>query len=254
MTEREETLAEEEQTAAADESDVSRTMSRTDNRFESFNDESSASFSSLMMGLIAPRAVLIQVVPILTPLALYAGFIAGTPPFVSWEGEKSKLFAPLYIRHSQALEIARHREKRESGENSSAKDRGIEWIINLKVISVFAESRGLQFAYNSFRYSYKLHINNCTLFILIQTFSVAMSIGLLQSSALFWLICSFFIYIPFMIILSLDLIILLGKAADIRDSDWVRQSPTPSLSFLHYNTPPRHSKRSVNIGQSWLIS
>jgi len=65
-------------------------------------------YASILYGLIAVRAVLLQVVPQLTPLSIYASITAGTPMFV-YEKELELGLAEFII--SEPLAEARAQEQ-----------------------------------------------------------------------------------------------------------------------------------------------
>ena len=176
-----------------------RGLSRSNSTFESYDEEKRVSFSNSLSALIGPRAVLLQIIPILTPLAVYAVQSAGSPPLV-FSKECADSLPPLFLFNAKHL--AKSREMKESGQKLSAKARGIGWMITLKAIAIFAaESRFLLF--------------------LVNGFSVAMSIGILQTSPSKWLIASLCFIIPYCAMRSVIVVIYLGKALNIKDHHWV---------------------------------
>ena len=106
--------------------------------------------SGVIGDLIGPRAILLQIIPVLSIVSIYAISISSSPPYIASK-KALKYFSPFLIRDSydKAAEI----EMVEGEYTLSAKERGVSWTIQLRAIAYFFnESRIIQYLVNSFSF------------------------------------------------------------------------------------------------------
>jgi len=147
--------------------------------------------------IVAPRAVLLQVIPQLTPLSIYAEIMADSPLFIPSKRAQA-FFSDLLIR--DALEMSRAKEMSEANHTLRAFERGVEWIVRIRSINVYiSESRLFKIVKNLFLFLF--------------------SLGVLYSDPAWWISLSMIILFPLLFIGLLDLYVMTGKFVGITDDD-----------------------------------
>jgi hypothetical protein len=150
--------------------------------------------------MCAPRAILLQAIPVLTPLSIYAINGISAPMFIVGKRCR-KLFAPLYFNWQASLRTAEQREKIDSNKKADAKQRRVYWTVIVKAFHICNyESRWIQLTKN------------------ILNFSLTMSI--VYSGDIYTiLMVSIILLLPFFFVQLLDLYVIIGRKMKISDYD-----------------------------------
>lgn len=146
-------------------------------------------YSDCLEAAIAPRAIILQLVPYLTIFSIFAISTSGSPMFVS-NTELAENIAPYF-------QIECFTRAVEQFEDTKYKTR--DWIVGLRGVSIFLlESRLLKYLFSAF-----------TVFVSVYVllFGVNMKIVVATVSIL----------LPISLAHSLEVIILLGKAFNVKD-------------------------------------
>lgn len=161
------------------------------------NDKDHVEMSQYISLLVGCRVILLQIIPLLSFLSIYAMNVASSPPFIPY-GKAQGYFPPLFI--DDAMDKATRQEMSASNHKLTAAQRGMEWVVKVKAITIFVDySRGLQSFQN--------------------IFSFVMSVGVLFGDTQAWLVASFFVYIPLILAKSLQVFIFTGMFFEVRDCD-----------------------------------
>lgn len=159
--------------------------------------------------IVAPRAVLLQVIPQLTPISVYAEIMADSPLFV-FSKKAKPFFSDFLIRNS--LQIARVKEMKEANHTLTAAQRGVEWVVRLRAANVYVtESRLFKIVKNLFLFLF--------------------SLGVLYSNPEWWISVSMILLFPFLFISLLDVYVMTGKFFGITDDDVSIFLPTHALEI-----------------------
>lgn len=175
--------------------------------------------------LIAPRAVILQIIPFMTFLSIYADICSDAPMFIPSEKAR-QYFPPLFIK--DAVMRARFVEMNEANHKLSAKARGVEWIVQFKAMTTWSsDSRFFKILKNLFQFILVLAV-------------------LYAPDPAPWLVFSFVLLFPMIFISLLEVYVMTGKALKIRDADvqffmTLLEGPAPgsgvtvqnSTEFLH---------------------
>ena len=147
--------------------------------------------------LSGTRAIIIQMIPFLTLLSIFAVGISHTPIYCSQKARK--YFPPFLITdaYSRGLLI----ERQETNHELSAHKRGQLWVIWIKaIVLVVKDSRLIQAMFGYVQFTVK--------------------VGIIFSGApLHWLIASIVFFFPFMVIILMEVYIHTGRALGIVDED-----------------------------------
>jgi hypothetical protein len=172
--------------------------------------------------IVAPRAVLLQVIPQLTPISVYAEIMADSPLFV-FSKKAKPFFSDFLIRNS--LQIARVKEMKEANHTLTAAQRGVEWVVRLRAANVYVtESRLFKIVKNLFLFLF--------------------SLGVLYSNPEWWISVSMILLFPFLFISLLDVYVMTGKFFGITDDDVSIFLPTHALEIPD-DTPDDYDESSV---------
>ena len=168
------------------------------------NGEHFLQMSHTLSATISTRAVILQIVPWLTPLATFCHMTASSPIFwMHLKCEKTiPKFAPIWYNYGEARKLAIERELYFSAETdiNAIRDRGVLWTMPLKTLSIMMESRGVQMFLNLFLF----------------TFSVAV---IYSPDPKPLVLLSLIVLLPYCFIRLLTMLSLIGKTMHITDKD-----------------------------------
>jgi hypothetical protein len=150
-----------------------------------------------------------QALPFCTIFTVYAEIFADSPLYIP-SSRASAYFPPMFIE--DALQRARAIEL-----DLTAGQRGVEWVVLLKSNSVY---------FNESRF-FKI-VKNLLLF--------AMTIGILFSNPLPWLVLSFIVLFPILFLSLIDIYIFTGKTLGVTDEDLKNLGLTRLYSSLNMVT------------------
>ena len=170
--------------------------------------------SHLISSHQAPRAVIMQALPFCTIFTVYAEIFADSPLYIP-SSRASAYFPPMFIQ--DALQRARAIEMGTSNASLTAGQRGVGWVVLLKSNSVY---------FNESRF-FKI-MKNLLLF--------TMTIGILFSNPLPWLVLSFIVLFPILFLSSIDIYIFTGKSLGVTDEDLKKLGLTRLNSSLNMVT------------------
>jgi hypothetical protein len=165
-------------------------------------------YSMILFAQVCTRAILFQIVPILTVLTIFTSITSPTPMLVYSERLRKNLpelfvwdaFDRASVMEQQRIDEANCIRKYELRVKNNGRTVN-EWLVFLIGVTTFCtESRAINFALNVYKFIMTLVI-------------------LLMSNSTNWMIAAVLILLPFCFVRSLTFIIILGKAMDITDDD-----------------------------------
>ena len=105
--------------------------------------------------MISTRLILLQIIPPLSILSVYAITNSATPPFVFQHANKH--FSPFIFK--DALIEAAEEEMTASAHTLSAKEREVFWTIYCRSVSLFwSKSRLIQYITNTYQFIFAISI------------------------------------------------------------------------------------------------
>jgi hypothetical protein len=156
-------------------------------------------FARELSAIVSTRALMLQFIPILTPLSMYAVMTSNCPPLVKSASIKEQL-SPLLPHAGNALQIIAAKEMKRFGSYEALKESKINWMLNLKSYKICIEhSRAFQYFLNLFQF--------------------ASSLGFMYGDPNFWVIMTIAVLLPYSIILCLDVVVFVGKKIGLTDDD-----------------------------------
>jgi len=143
------------------------------------------------------RAIIIQMIPFLTLLSIFAVGLSHVPIYCSQKA--SNYFPPFLITDAYSRGILL--EKQETNHELSVHKRGQIWVVWLKAMVIFVkDSRLVQAVFGYIQFIIKAGV-------------------IFSEDAFPWIFASIIIFFPFMVILLMEIYIHTGRAIGIVDED-----------------------------------
>ena len=172
---------------------------------------------SLVRAFMAPRTVLLLVLPVLAPVSIYAQEGVSAPIFLRTEGAED-FFCMLWASYQHAIVKALEDEMKD---HYGISDEDWENITNSvdegrKQISAIQRKQLWGVLLQAFKIQWK---SSRIMQLMENFFSLAFVLGILYSDVKFWLFLSLVVLFPILFIHLLDWYVVIGKKFNINDHD-----------------------------------